>query len=150
MLINNDGSFTVMLHDNSTSKPKYLKGIIGKSNQQLIATNLSAAAIKTDYTRGLDHGFIFDGFTYCFDIKKDNNENKLIQFIPHSIPTPTRLLSSLLDTLKYNSSRLSDDTMDLRNYAQQLRLLYLTLSPPPPKPPKSIIKFKPVDLKLKD
>ena len=141
--IDRNGKFIVMRHDTPRVKPKYFIGFISDTIRKFIDTTFSNDNFKTDYTWKVENSFVYDGFTYCFDYQIQKKRRKEIQFIPHNSPDQIKELSSLLDTLIYTSASKPTDTLNLNNYTNQLKQLYLSVSQPPPKIQKTIIEFKP-------
>ena len=137
------GNFVLMRHDRWMDKPKYFSGFVNDTIRQLLDTTFYHDNFKTDYSWNINNPFIYDGFTYCFDYKKQDSERKQIQFIPHNSPAPIKKLSLLLDTLISNAFTTSIDTLNLKSYTEQLKQLYITVSGQPPKPSKAVIQFKP-------
>ena len=141
--IDEKGNFLLMRHDKCMGKPKYFSGLVNDTIRQYLDTTFYYDNFKTDYSWNINNPFIYDGFTYCVDYKKQDSEMKQIQFIPNNSPTSIKKLSLLLDTLISNASNVSRDTLDLKSYTKQLKQLYITVSGHPPKPSKVLIEFKP-------
>lgn len=143
--IDKDGKFVLMRHDNWRSKPKYFTGYINDTIKQFIDTTFYNDNFKTDYSWNPEKPVVYDGFIYCFDYAIKNNSRKQIQFIPPYSPNQIVKLSSLLDTLVYNTVTKKIDTLNISNYSEKMKQLLLSVSPLPwpPKPPKVTIEFKP-------
>ena len=136
-----------MRHDDWMGKPKYLKGFINDIVHQDIDTTFYYDTYKTDYSYDVDKNGIYDGFTYCLDYQKENNFQKKIQFIPNNSPGQIRSLMISLEELIYKSATLPGDTLNLKDYTEELEQLVVSKQggriPKPQKPPPNTgnIKF---------
>ncbi len=138
--INRNGEFITMRHDKFMDEPKFYSGIINKNILKVIDSTLNKKKYRPDYSWKVANGSVYDGFTYCFDIRMDNKDvRKKIQFIPPNSPMKIRVLASLLDSVIFNASAKSKDTLNLKSYSKELIELYKKFSEPLPK----ITKFRP-------
>jgi len=143
--IDKNGKFVLMRHDNWMGKPKYFKGAINDTIRQHIDTIFYYDTFKTDYSYDVNKNGTYAGFTYCLDYQQENNFKKKIQFIPGNSPDQIKALITLLDTLVYDIATLQGDSLNLKNYTEQLEELYISKQgriPKPQKPPPSSEKLK--------
>ncbi len=145
--INKSGHFILMRHDSFMDTQKYFEGDISNTLFKLIDSTFRSEDFKTDYSWKVDGGFTYDGFTYCIDYKKaDNNNRKKIQFIPNNSPQQIKTLITILDSVIFRATKASD-SINLKEYSEQLKQLYITESGPLPKIEKLPPTFEPVKIK---
>jgi hypothetical protein len=140
--IDKNGNFKIMRHDEFMDKPKYFEGTLTDTIQKLIDTTFLYENYKTDYAWNVNDGTTYDGFTYCFDITK-NDTNKKVLFIPRNSPVQIKSLSALLDTIIYNRATKRSDDMNLKPYENVLSRYHIAMFGQLPKIQKVPPKFEP-------
>ncbi|MBL7804910.1 MAG: hypothetical protein JNL02_14310 [Saprospiraceae bacterium] len=145
--INKSGHFVLMRHDSFMDTPKYFEGDINDNLFKLIDSTFRSEDFNADYSWKVNDGFLYDGFTYCINYKKtDNNYRKKIQFIPNNSPQQIKTLITLLDNVIFQATKASD-SINLKDYSEQLKQLYIAESGPLPKLEKLPPTFEPVKIK---
>jgi hypothetical protein len=125
------GHFKLMLRDSLMSKPKYYEGFINDTIRNIIDKTFAVDSFKTDYKHPQLQNIVYDGFTYCIDVKKDTSSKKIV-FIGYRSPADLKRLSSLLDNIVNTTNATYVDRIDMSDYYKELeRFSSTSLGPPP-------------------
>jgi hypothetical protein len=132
--IDKNGHYLIMRHDTFMDKPKYFEGDINDTLKNLInKTFVVDGNFEVDYSSKPEDNFIYDGFTYCFDYKKADSNDRKIQFIPEKSPEQIIILSQFIDTLIYSATSRRE-SFNTEDYKKELIKFALQISEPLPKP----------------
>lgn len=129
--IDKNGHFILMRQDGWRGKALYFSGHINDTIRKQIDIVFKNDDYKADYTWKVENNFFYDGFTYSLDYKNNNNERKLIQYIPNNSPKPINNLGRLLDTLIYKSAAQKSGTLNMDSYKNELKSLSQAMAPQP-------------------
>jgi hypothetical protein len=132
VVIDKSGHFNIMSRDSMMSKPKYYTGFISDTLRNLINNTFLIDTFKTDYKSAALQNIAYDGFTYCFDYKKENEDRKKFVFIQTRSPLLIQKLSVILDRLLSSTKAIEVDTIDIAHYIEGIKeFSSASLGPPP-------------------
>ena len=143
--IDKHGRFRILMRD-SLNKTTYFTGTVNDTIVKLIERTFRVDTFKTDYKNDSLEGIAYSGYTYCFDYKTaDKEEKKKVRFIQSRSPEPLRILSQQLDNLNFISGATQVDTLDIVSSIEEFKKFSAASLGEPPKVEK--VKFKPVQIK---
>lgn len=135
--IDQNGHYRIMRHERYMDSARFFTGDIPDTARQAINAFIKKNSSAKDYLSIPEDSFIYDGFTYCFDYKKQDSADFHFQFIPPKSPDDINQLRKLLDNLIFVWAAKDTSHFELTDYS--MLLSHRSVYTPTPEKVKPII-----------